>query len=677
MNDKVQVMTDCRVVPSTNFAALNFAGMTFHQLCFLAWLLSGLSYCSNQLAAQSADQATNRDVSRGIPATVQDLEKADPGSSELKSRVASLIEQLGDPSFQRRHAAELELTRIGLAAFEQLREARNHPNVQISTAIEYLVRSQNVKWWLESDRLSVRQVLEDYNDLKDSERETAMQSLAKEKSPDALLALCRLARYESSERLSKSAALFLMATLVDKNGVNRESLLHAVREVLDDSDRTACRWLRTLLVGIEQGTSNSDTWKKFTQDEHRLLEQTPSESAKKIVLTLYRWVGTWLTMHDERGLAIAIQRSSLDIIGNRSLHTRDMVMWALESEMPELVEELAARQPEVFATEPELAYLLAESFLKRGDTAKAQATASKASDSIRDKVINALNRQPGIAANASPDNSVSAYREEIAETLIDRGMAAWAEQELTKALTGTLDVRRETRLRLQLSSLYYDAENFSRAAEVLAEFLTGLEKRPAEAEKLKAEFNHGESGDLEYLHSNQKFYAGLAAARSGEKEVARDFFEQAFKHYDGNPDILIELYALDGPNGSNAFYHENVRKMLDQYRTEIMEKEREIANASRLTRATIAFDLAQSCNQLAWLLAKTNQRPQEAIELSERSLELKPNDGIFLDTLARCYFAAGDIEKAIEFQTQALENAPHQLAVARQLAEFKAAAGKN
>lgn len=45
-----------------------------------------------------------------------------------------------------------------------------------------------------------------------------------------------------------------------------------------------------------------------------------------------------------------------------------------------------------------------------------------------------------------------------------------------------------------------------------------------------------------------------------------------------------------GPNDNNAFYRENVRKMMDQYRTEIMEKEREIANASRLTRATIAYD---------------------------------------------------------------------------------------
>ena len=260
-------------------------------------------------------------------------------------------------------------------------------NVQISTAIDYLVRSQNVKWWLESDRLSVRQVLEDYNDQKDSERETAMQSLAKEKTLDVLLAAVQInSRYRKFR-----AFIEIRGAVLDECNCRRKcgrcakALLLAVSEVLGESDRTACRWLRTLIAGIEQGKSNSNAWQKFTQDEHRLLEQTPSESAKKLVLTLYRWVGTWLTRHGERGLAIEIQRSSLDIIGNRSLHIRDMVMWALESEMPELVEELAERQPEVFATEPELAYLLAESYRKRGDPAKAQATADKASNNTGER----------------------------------------------------------------------------------------------------------------------------------------------------------------------------------------------------------------------------------------------------------------------------------------------------
>ena len=70
-----------------------------------------------------------------------------------------------------------------------------------------------------------------------------------------------------------------------------------------------------------------------------------------------------------------------------------------------------------------------------------------------------MQRQAGLANNASPDNSVSNYREEIAESLMARGMFDWAEQELTKALSGELEVRREARLRLQLSMLHYDAED--------------------------------------------------------------------------------------------------------------------------------------------------------------------------------------------------------------------------
>ncbi len=645
------------------------------------WLLVGW-LCANQLAAQTAKPVPDREslpqhVDLAAQEAAQPSGDLDSNTAALQRRVAALIEQLGAPSFQRRHAAELELTRIGLAAFEQLREARNHPNVQVSAAVEYLVRSQNVTWWLESDRLSVRQVLEDYNEQKDSERETTMQSLAKDKSANALLALCRLTRFESSERLSKSAALYLMDALLSLGGKQRSSFVPAIHGVLGKSDRTGCRWVQSMLLGVENGSSMADAWEDYTKDEHRLLEQNPNESSKKIALKLYRWVGTWLTEHGQRSLAIAIQRASLDIIGNLSLHTREMVMWALESEMPELVEQLADRQPELFSTEPELAYLLAESYLKLGDAVKAQATADKASDSIREKVVKAMQRQGALLPNNfSPEASVSNYRESIVESLKARGMFDWARQELVKALEGELELRRETRIRIRLAALFYDEQEFSQAAEVIRAFLTKLEKRPADAEKLKLEFSHSESGDIEYLRSNEKFYAGLAESRSGNKTQAREFLEQAFKHSSENPDILIELHALEEPGVSDSFYRENVRKMLDEYRTEIMEKERELANASRLTRATIAYDLAHSCNQLAWLLAKTNQRPQEAIELSERSLELQPNEGIYLDTLGRCYFAAGELTKAIEIQTLAVENSPHERAVARQLAEFKAAANQ-
>ncbi len=49
-------------------------------------------------------------------------------------------------------------------------------------------------------------------------------------------------------------------------------------------------------------------------------------------------------------------------------------------------------------------------------------------------------------------------------------------------------------------------------------------------------------------------------------------------------------------------------------------------------------------NQFAWLVANTQGDVQAALESSRRSLELIPDDPGYLDTLGRCYFAAGDLE---------------------------------
>jgi hypothetical protein len=79
--------------------------------------------------------------------------------AELDKRIAELIEQLGDDDYHARNRARWELGRIGLPAFSQLREAVNHPKIQIASAARYLVQSQNVVWWLETDSTEVRRLL--------------------------------------------------------------------------------------------------------------------------------------------------------------------------------------------------------------------------------------------------------------------------------------------------------------------------------------------------------------------------------------------------------------------------------------------------------------------------------------------------------------------------------------
>jgi predicted Zn-dependent protease len=57
-------------------------------------------------------------------------------------------------------------------------------------------------------------------------------------------------------------------------------------------------------------------------------------------------------------------------------------------------------------------------------------------------------------------------------------------------------------------------------------------------------------------------------------------------------------------------------------------------------------------------------------------LELMPDTPSFLDTLGRCYYSAGELEKAIEAQQQAIALVPHMRVMQRQLAEFEQALAK-
>ncbi len=134
--------------------------------------------------------------------------------ARLQAQVAKLIDQLGDANYHQRENAKWELERIGLAAFEQLRQAsQTHPNAHVARAARYLLDSQDVVWWLETDSLEVRELLTTYNDSTQEDRDTILQQLAEQGTPDALLALCRLTRFESNETRSKSAALYLMQAI--------------------------------------------------------------------------------------------------------------------------------------------------------------------------------------------------------------------------------------------------------------------------------------------------------------------------------------------------------------------------------------------------------------------------------------------------------------------------------
>ena len=56
---------------------------------------------------------------------------------------------------------------------------------------------------------------------------------------------------------------------------------------------------------------------------------------------------------------------------------------------------------------------------------------------------------------------------------------------------------------------------------------------------------------------------------------------------------------------------------------------------------------------------------------SHKSLEIRPDTGGYLDTLGRCYYAKGDLENAVKYQSKAVELDPHSQQIRRQLKVFQ------
>src|SRR5690606_22593409 len=69
--------------------------------------------------------------------------------------------------------------------------------------------------------------------------------------------------------------------------------------------------------------------------------------------------------------------------------------------------------------------------------------------------------------------------------------------------------------------------------------------------------------------------------------------------------------------------------------------------------------MAKYMNQYAWLVGNTYGDIDHAIEVSLLSLELRPGEGAYLDTLAHCYAKNKDYASAVKYQVQALRQMPH------------------
>jgi tetratricopeptide (TPR) repeat protein len=257
---------------------------------------------------------------------------------------------------------------------------------------------------------------------------------------------------------------------------------------------------------------------------------------------------------------------------------------------------------------------------------------------------------------------------EVAKRLTERLLYEWAEREYRQVIAGT-EAGDDSGLeaRFFLSDLLFDLGNELASAEVQQTAVKAIDSDP------KVLQNFGRSPGAERARMHYRF--AMHYARIGDREQHRQRLQEANRHDPFDVDVLIAMYKV--PDAGPEWRKKTVERLaaVAGRLREVARQYEQIADnpANQRIRLELVKPLASIHNQFAWLVSNTEGDLQEALRSSQRSLELAPETAAYLDTLGRCYYAVGDLENAIRYQTRAVQREPWTQQIHRQLDFFQKA----
>lgn len=201
----------------------------------------------------------------------------------------------------------------------------------------------------------------------------------------------------------------------------------------------------------------------------------------------------------------------------------------------------------------------------------------------------------------------------------------------------------------------------SRFSELLHD--QGKNQEAAEMRKVIADFlsENPNAGTASPHRSRQLYFEARSKLEADEPKAARDLLEQAIRADRTDGDVLIAMYELSADDSQwRSTVLGRIQSACLHYKRQIEEKSSE-------------QEAARNANFYGWLVSNTEGDFDEAVRLSEKSLEISPNTAAYLDTLAHCYFAKGDYAAAVKHQSRAARLEPHSKMIQDKLAKFQQA----
>ena len=549
------------------------------------------------------------------------------GNLNSKS-IDQLIQQLGHPDYYLRRRAEEELLRRGADVFDQLQQVQDHSDLEIAVRATHILQKIHVEWVRPDDPAEVQPLLQRFGQLTADQRQQRIDRLAALEDEQGLGALCRIARFEPSLQLARYAAL--RALNLDVSPEQTNSSVKTMLEELGASRRVPVRWLNAFVQQLQNGAQPLEPWIELIDEEIILLREDSPDTSKQLVTDLVGHHLSLCSVSTEPGRVFEGLRRLIEV---SSEGDAEMVpeltaayYWVWKNKHWEVARLLEENYQSQIEGDRLLLYMSSAILWKQGDEQAAQQGADRAYD-IRD------------------DDTLR--RTEIGRRVGELGRYDWAEREWRHVVDkATVLQSADARSWLAIYR-YHDRGDNQEAADLMVELCDAIEADP----KIRSQ-----SESLKLLFFQRDYFRACQAADEGDYPLQRKLLDSALSNEQLDADVLIAMYRSPGAD--------------EAYRKKTLRRIEEVAKKLE-AHIKEQPDYAHHYNHWAWLISNTEGDYDKAVRYSQRSLELRPDEPSYLDTLGRCYYASGELEKAIEVQRQAVSLNPHLQVMRDQLELFE------
>jgi hypothetical protein len=597
----------------------------------------------------------------GVAGLLVAIAAAAGAAGTTDDRIAELIRQLGDPHYGRRERAAAELDGLGAAAIDQLLAA-----AEMSDDLEVALRAT---WLVESipvddpgDDPAARRLLQGYKAKTLAERVVTMHWLLRLDDDTGISPLARIARLDRDPTASRVAAA-LLAREWTPGDPFWPGIAERIAMALGRSQRPTSRLLASLVAFTQADSADG---RRAARDMARevvaLLDRSrpadvttagdsevdESDSSAAITRDLGRTTQRLFErslvlmlietgdVEEARGILRGVFAEFLAQGGDDTLQTAsnlaDTLIWAAAHGLPDVVDDLPAEGHDD----------VREHFILR--FARAVCERTRGNDTVAEQLARATFEQQGMSF-------VDRLRAGI--LLQKWGAGDWASREYTAVVDDNeAPAQQQVLASVMYAEFLHDRGRDGEAAGVLDRLVgdDAGERAPALRQLDR---------DPAQTRARADYFRACAAAAAGDTAAQRRALEAAADGAAPDVDALIALYHLP----SNT--PEQRQTTLDRIQATLARMEDEIQQVP---------DDPNTYNEYAWLVSNTAGDFAKALRYSKRSLRDSFDNASYLDTLAHCHAAAGNLAAAIRTQRLAMRHEPHNRIIRLNLAAFEARA---